>query len=241
MNSYIENTLITMILTIAPVVVSVFIHNAFRSAFVSRIFRSKPSRFLYYFFAFFFTPIHEISHLIVAVLFGHKIDKVVLFQRNKSGTLGFVYHRWNSNSLYQSTGNFFIAIAPLIASVLITFFILDSSSVNIGYISFNYESVMYVVGNLSLLEITFISLVGFYCTPSNSDFKNAMAGFGYLGIFLALGTILSMVGFDASKFNLIATFSLGMTGVVCVFSSLFWFVLLLVSLVFKAEVEPKQD
>lgn len=66
------------------------------------------------------TPIHEYSHAILAVLFGHKINDVVLFSPDAStGELGHVIHSYNKKSVYQSVGNFFIGSAPLIIGPLL--------------------------------------------------------------------------------------------------------------------------
>ncbi|CEN22961.1 hypothetical protein [Paraclostridium sordellii] len=69
------------------------------------------------------TVVHELSHLLMALLFNHKIIAVELFRPKKyknDGVLGFVKHTYNSKSLYQQIGNFFIGIAPMIFG---TFFI----------------------------------------------------------------------------------------------------------------------
>lgn len=67
------------------------------------------------------TTIHELSHIIMCFLFKHKISNFQLF--NFKGykyeeTLGYVSHKYNDNSLYQKSGNFFIGIAPLIFGTL---------------------------------------------------------------------------------------------------------------------------
>lgn len=59
-------------------------------------------------------PIHELSHAIFAVLFGHKIDDIRLLQKpDVNGVLGYVQHSYNQDSIYQQIGNFFIGIAPI--------------------------------------------------------------------------------------------------------------------------------
>lgn len=60
------------------------------------------------------TPIHELGHLLMCYIFRHKITKLKLFSlKAKDGTLGYVNHRWNSKSLYQNIGNFFIGMGPI--------------------------------------------------------------------------------------------------------------------------------
>ncbi len=63
-------------------------------------------------------PIHEMSHAIFCLVFGHKIKKIVLLQkRDENGVLGFVSHGYNPNSVYQQAGNFFIGIAPIFGGI----------------------------------------------------------------------------------------------------------------------------
>ncbi|PWF99851.1 hypothetical protein [Levilactobacillus bambusae] len=61
--------------------------------------------------------IHEASHLVVALLFGHHITHVTLlrFPKNEDPdlSLGSVNHTWNQNNLYQTVGNLFIGVAPI--------------------------------------------------------------------------------------------------------------------------------
>jgi hypothetical protein len=69
------------------------------------------------------TIIHELGHALFAVLFGHKIVAINLFGPDPAtGTLGYVSHAYNENSLYQRIGNFFIGIGPiLLGSMAIAF------------------------------------------------------------------------------------------------------------------------
>jgi hypothetical protein len=67
--------------------------------------------------------IHELSHLIVALLFRHHIQGVALlripnYKIEGDTQLGYVQHTWQPSSLYQQSGNFFIGLAPLIGETL---------------------------------------------------------------------------------------------------------------------------
>ncbi|AYM02055.1 hypothetical protein [Levilactobacillus yiduensis] len=66
---------------------------------------------------------HELSHLLAALAFGHRIEQVRLLkrphphQRGRDGqpdlALGYVNHTWNQHNWYQTTGNLFIGVAPI--------------------------------------------------------------------------------------------------------------------------------
>lgn len=61
------------------------------------------------------TPLHEIGHAFFAILFGHKVTKMKLFDpKATDGTLGYIHHSWNPKNLYHRVGNFFIGIGPII-------------------------------------------------------------------------------------------------------------------------------
>ncbi len=60
------------------------------------------------------TPIHELGHLLMCLLFKHKINKFKLLDlKAADGVLGYVNHEWNRKSLYQNIGNFFIGMGPI--------------------------------------------------------------------------------------------------------------------------------
>ncbi|MFZ2803933.1 MAG: hypothetical protein WA001_01795 [Patescibacteria group bacterium] len=66
------------------------------------------------------TPVHELCHLLFALLFGHRIVRVRLFAPNReTGELGEVQHSYNPGNFYQVAGNFFIGAAPTIGGAFV--------------------------------------------------------------------------------------------------------------------------
>lgn len=64
-------------------------------------------------------PIHELSHAIAAILFGHKIVGIKLIQKpDENGIMGYVKHSYKQGNPYQQLGNFFIGIAPIFGGTL---------------------------------------------------------------------------------------------------------------------------
>lgn len=100
--------------------------------------------------------IHELSHLVLAIIFRHHINGVCLLRIPNSNdptdkSLGYVNHSWNTKSIYQSIGNVFIGTAPVICGVLIIFLIL--SEFNPAFLLAHHQIANQIIsnnGNLSL-------------------------------------------------------------------------------------------
>lgn len=144
--------------------------------------------------------IHELSHLVVALLFGHRIDRVSLLHipdvhnPNDRG-LGYVSHVWNDDSLYQKIGNVFIGIAPVIgcslAMVISTRFLVptlyDRWLLSIGEGTITNQPLLWWHVLIWLVLIINISVGGF--DLSGADLQNSRQG------LIALGVVLIMLAF----------------------------------------------
>jgi hypothetical protein len=111
-------------------------------------------------------PIHELGHLLMCYLFGHKVTEFKLFDfRVRNGILGYVKHRWNSKNLYQNIGNFFIGMGPLLsgtAALILGIYLLlpDSFATFANYLSFEPDQPEpYILVNIpSMLTELFVNI-----------------------------------------------------------------------------------
>lgn len=172
--------------------------------------------------AWFGTPFHEYSHVFFAKLFKHKIQEIALFRPNQeTGELGYVHHSWNTRSFYQSVGNFFIGMAPMIFGSTFLVFLLylmvpnsqeifsslpTSGSVveilkNIG----KAITSLFNTGNLKngwfwlFLYLSFC--IASHIAPSKADRKGVWHGLALIIITLTFINILTLlVKWDITKY-----------------------------------------
>jgi hypothetical protein len=86
------------------------------------------------------TPVHELGHAIFCILFRHKITAIRLYSPNaEDGTLGYVNHTYNPSSTYQSIGNFFIGIGPIIFGAIVLYAAFQFLVPNTGEVFANLE------------------------------------------------------------------------------------------------------
>lgn len=240
-----------LILICLPLLFVFVFHNLMRVILTRRIFSSKLSRYTYLSTAVIGTPIHELSHAIACLIFGHKINDIKLFTLNNNGPLGYVSHSYNPRSIYHQVGGFFIAIAPFITALVICLNAFDMNSIHSRILSAsNIIDIVIIASQESLnlvlnsaqtpkqvLTLLLVSIVCFHCIPSNSDFKNAGKGAVYLLVILAIfvGAALFIYPTVREPLLLISSTLLNISKLVVpmfityVIASLFWLVLLALS------------
>lgn len=119
--SVISNFLIQVAWLLLPIILLGFIISKINKCFYNLA--GSSSMKICYATGFIGTPIHELSHALMCVIFRHKIVEIKLFQiGSDDGTLGYVNHSYNPKSFYQRIGNFFIGIAPILVGSLVLLF-----------------------------------------------------------------------------------------------------------------------
>ena len=64
------------------------------------------------------TPVHELGHAMMCLIFGHKITSMSLWQPSApNGQLGYVIHAYRPKNLYHILGNLFIGIGPIFSGL----------------------------------------------------------------------------------------------------------------------------
>lgn len=119
--------------------------------YVSSKLRTKSKWWIYTLCSSIGTPIHELSHLITNVVFGHKIQSVALFrpiESKKDGVLGYVNFTYNPKSIYHNIGLFVTGIAPMIGGSIVLFFLMKFLLPDV-FVSLEY----FEISNLNIMEI----------------------------------------------------------------------------------------
>lgn len=135
---------------------------------------------------------HELSHLITAILFGHRIDRISLLRRphpDRVGAdgqpdlaLGYVNHTWNQRNWYQVIGNLFIGIAPIFGCALLLL------ALTAGLIPSLFNGMLTLIANPFNLDWN-----GFFRALGNDNHPWIR-----WGIMLLLSLNISIGGFDLS-------------------------------------------
>jgi ABC-type multidrug transport system fused ATPase/permease subunit len=168
------------------------------------------------------TPIHELSHALMCVLFRHDIVELELFKPDRrNGRLGYVTHTYTRGNRYQELGTFFIGIAPLLggtAAFLILLMVFFQDVGREALFSVSADQPLWSQISQSLQRLVFglfeprnlaswrlwlflylIICVGSHMAPSWSDYEGGMKG-GLLILLLMLlaSLLIAWIGPDTS-------------------------------------------
>lgn len=71
------------------------------------------------------TPVHELGHAAMCLLFGHKITRMRLWTLHpEDGVYGFVEHSYSKRNAWAKFGNLFIGMGPLFSGLGVTVLVL---------------------------------------------------------------------------------------------------------------------
>ncbi|NCA93120.1 hypothetical protein EOM82_07790 [bacterium] len=167
------------------------------------------------------TPVHELSHALMCLVFLHKIKQIKLFQIDtENGVLGYVNHTYNKKNPYQCLGNLFIGTAPLVISsgilVAMLYFMLPNTYASlktfINFIlesTFTFSTLLKFTGSIFDLFFSYEMLtntiwwmfliigcfIALHQTLSLADIKNSLGGlFVYIIIIFIFNSLAMLVG-----------------------------------------------
>jgi len=210
------------------------------------------------------TPIHEFSHALMCIIFGHRINEIKFFQiGSQDGVLGYVNHSYNKKNFYQNIGNFFIGIAPLIVGygvLIVLYNLLLPSSFEVLLNLATHASLNVNASNLERFIIGMLtqcyydlasfqfwafifagSFIALHMTLSKADWKGALNGLVFTLFTLAVIDILvGLVKLDL--LNRMTQGILTIGALVMCFTIIFLFIaliLIVMSFVFRKSISRK--
>lgn len=71
------------------------------------------------------TPVHELGHALMCLLFAHRIQRIQLWSpKHPNGVYGFVEHSYNRKNPWARLGCLFIGLGPIFSGLAVTVFVL---------------------------------------------------------------------------------------------------------------------
>jgi len=135
-------TLTQLFVLLGPLVILALLMNFFARKNETLSYKVLGQKVYLYIFGWLGTSIHEMGHAIFAIIFAHKISEIKLFSPGSGKSLGHVKHSYTKGNPYQTLGNFFIGIGPILLGTfllwLITWLLFH---INIFRIAERYEVV----------------------------------------------------------------------------------------------------
>lgn len=211
------------------------------------------------------TPIHELSHALMCIVFGHKIVDINIYNIDiDSGVLGFVSHEYNPKNPYHILGNYFIGIAPILMNTAVIYLLFGlllpdtfsaaRSSIDLlvaeGHGAVSSELYLGVIGALSDIASSLLSfseeswrfwlfavLVLSIALHMNLSGSDIMSALGSLPLLLGLVLVanFALAFLAPATYESLSSYAY-IGGVYTLFALIFGFVMSIVCLIFGALV-----
>lgn len=199
-----------------------------------------------------FIAIHELCHLVMALLFTKRIVSFRLFKfRDLESSMGYVQTaqsntRFKLRRLYENIGDFFVGLAPLFLGTIIILFLMFlfanttftnmSDFINsLGYLEVLKKVPSLFLDNFLIMFIISLVSVSSLFFLSQEDMKVATSGFPYL-----VGTVF-FVNLIFGNFSVVQSFFEAMIQlqkyinlvslIVILYAILIWILLLIISVI----------
>ena len=129
-------TLIQLFVLLGPLLFLAFAMNFLARKNEELSYKTLGQKVYLYVFGWLGTSVHELGHAIFAILFTHKISEIKLFTPTSGKSLGQVKHSYTKGNPYQTVGNFFIGIGPILLGALllwlVTWLLFDLNAISIA-------------------------------------------------------------------------------------------------------------
>ena len=116
-------TFTQIIVLLGPLFVLALIMNFIARKNESLSYKVLGQKIYLYAFGWLGTSVHELGHAVFALIFAHKISEIKLFTPNSAKSLGQIKHSYTKGNPYQTIGNFFIGIGPILIGSLLLFIV----------------------------------------------------------------------------------------------------------------------
>ena len=203
------------------------------------------------------TPIHELGHAVMCLVFGHRIQRMKLWSaRAENGVYGYVEHSYNRKNPWAQLGNLFIALGPIFSGlgVMVLMLWLCFPSQWNAYLASTHlvsangsgvweiaSGVLSLLGSIpgaivqdpvrSLLGIAVILPVSLHISLSWQDIKSGIGAMPmYLLILTVFGTATWLAGVAAPVLDGLWLLNLRMLSLFCIviLFSLVWVLIALI-------------
>lgn len=181
------------------------------------------------------TPIHELGHAIMCLLFCHRIKRICLWSpRAEDGVYGYVEHTYHPKNLWAVLGNLPIAVGPILSGLGVTVLTVRlcfptqwasylslsqtllqgdriPSRMASGVLSLLFSLPQALEENWwrTLLGIVIVLSVSLHVSLSWQDIKSALRAFPIYALgMLVLAAVCRLSGFGSQVFSALTLFNL---------------------------------